>query len=352
MSYKYLNQPEHLTSQLVLGTMLFGSLVNEDEAFQILDYFFDQGFTHIDTAPIYPSPCSQEAYGLTESIVGKYLRARSLTSSSSPVHISTKFPNYSEKLPYLRSHSGPISFEELRSSLYSSLDRLSICCIDAFFLHWPSRSVNNFGKIVYSPTPSDNTNSFDHLSDSLGALIELAIDQSLALVGVSNETPLGVDRLLAASAAYHYTGKLAIQNPYNLLTPYFDLALYEFCLYKGVSLYAHSPLAFGSLATHQKQVDKTQTRLSRFPQYFSRYSRNTQFLREALSQLAVRHDISLENLALRYVLSNAAVSHVLVGPRTVGQLKTITAAFHEGPLSLEVISEIHQIYQALPGFAF
>lgn len=337
--------------QLVLGTMLFGTLVEERQAYQILDYFFENGYTHLDTAPIYPSPCSSETFGLTEQILGRYLALHQSTHLLS-ARVSTKFPNCSAKLPYARRISGPISYAEFCSAYTQSLERLSYCKVNAYFLHWPERQVNNFGKIVFEGYSGPASEQISNLDASLSELIFFASDAGIPTVGISNETPLGLQRLVSASKASSCNVNLAIQNPYNLLTPYFDIALRELCLYQNVPLYAHSPLAFGVLAGCFPHISCRVGRHAFYPSYFARYSRTTSNLLESLRDLSCALRISLEELAIRYVISNPAVSHILIGPRTLLQLHSCISSFRNGPLCKSIIDKINVVYASTPGFSF
>ena len=338
-----------MAPKLVLGTMLFGTLVSEEHAYSILDSFFDKGFSHIDTAPIYPSPCRFDLYGVTESIIGRYFTSRSKLISQTAI-VSSKFPCSSTKLPYSRSLQGPISFKELLASYNSSLLRLSLDHLHAYFLHWPNRTVNNFGRVV-TALPHDHS-PYSELKHSISSLIELCKSLNISTAGISNETPLGLVCLLDVSRSLGYSGNLAIQNPYNIITPYIDIALSELCYCHNIGLYAHSPLAFGVLSRSSVSSQSSDSRASLYPEYFSRYSLNTELLLAELCKLAHSAEISLLELSIRYVLSNPCVSYIIIGPRTVEQLDVAASAFSGGALEGDLIDEIHGLYRRVAGFAF
>lgn len=66
-----------------MGTMTFGSQTDEAEAFRILDRCFDEGINFYDTAEGYPVPPDTKWVGRTEEIVGRWLKTRTATRSSS-----------------------------------------------------------------------------------------------------------------------------------------------------------------------------------------------------------------------------------------------------------------------------
>ncbi|MED6295749.1 MAG: aldo/keto reductase, partial [Chloroflexota bacterium] len=69
MDFTNLGKAGLKVSKLCLGTMIFGSTVNETESISIIHRAIDDGINFIDTANGYNN-------GLTERIVGKALEGR------------------------------------------------------------------------------------------------------------------------------------------------------------------------------------------------------------------------------------------------------------------------------------
>ena len=67
-------------SRVSLGTMLFGTTLNKSESFSILDKFYELGGRALDTAQMYPVPCTKEKIGFTERIIGEWLTSNNLRS--------------------------------------------------------------------------------------------------------------------------------------------------------------------------------------------------------------------------------------------------------------------------------
>src|SRR5581483_5005400 len=63
-------------SEICLGTMTFGTVSDEQEAFAIMDTAADAGVNFIDTADVYPMEGSLETVGRTEEIVGSWLKGK------------------------------------------------------------------------------------------------------------------------------------------------------------------------------------------------------------------------------------------------------------------------------------
>tara|TARA_Y100001960_G_scaffold269332_1_gene294830 strand:+ start:37 stop:273 length:237 start_codon:yes stop_codon:yes gene_type:complete len=76
MNFKKLGNTDLKVSSLCLGTMTWGEQNNQKEAFEQMDFSFEKGINFFDTAEIYPSPCYEKTYGLTEKIIGNWLKEK------------------------------------------------------------------------------------------------------------------------------------------------------------------------------------------------------------------------------------------------------------------------------------
>ena len=63
-------------SNLCLGTMIFGSQCDRAQSFAIMDAASEGGINFLDAADIYPAGSSGSAIGLTESIIGEWLKGK------------------------------------------------------------------------------------------------------------------------------------------------------------------------------------------------------------------------------------------------------------------------------------
>ena len=85
-------------SRVSLGTMLFGSSLDQSNSFSLLDEFYKLGGRAIDTAQMYPVPCKEINIGITEKIIGEWISKNNLKSQ---FFISSKIAGKSDKLPFL-----------------------------------------------------------------------------------------------------------------------------------------------------------------------------------------------------------------------------------------------------------
>ena len=77
MNYRYIGKSGLRVSPICMGTMTFGTQTPyEKVAFEIMDKAYDAGVNFFDTAELYPVPPSGKLAGLTEEIVGRWLKTK------------------------------------------------------------------------------------------------------------------------------------------------------------------------------------------------------------------------------------------------------------------------------------
>ncbi|MFT5483887.1 MAG: aryl-alcohol dehydrogenase-like predicted oxidoreductase, partial [Halieaceae bacterium] len=77
MNKRRLGKSSLVVSDICMGTMTFGNQADEKESFRIMDMAFDAGVDFYDTAEMYPVPPDKKYQGLTEEIVGRWLKTKS-----------------------------------------------------------------------------------------------------------------------------------------------------------------------------------------------------------------------------------------------------------------------------------
>lgn len=132
MNRRPLGRSELVIEPLVLGGNVFGWTVDEQKGFEILDAYVDAGFTAIDTAEGYPNWVPGNPPGMSETIIGKWLKAR---GNRDAVHIFTKVN--SGKKP------GGLKADGIKASVEASLQRLQTDYIDLYFSHWPDAEASH-----------------------------------------------------------------------------------------------------------------------------------------------------------------------------------------------------------------
>lgn len=323
-----------------LGTMTWGEQNSEAEAHAQLDEAIAQGINFIDAAEMYPVPPRAETQGRTEQYLGSWLKARGRRDR---VIVATKATGPAD-FPWLRGGPRP-SRAHLREAIEGSLRRLQTDYVDLYQIHWPDRSTNFFGKLGYEPKDDAGAVPIEETLEALDALVRAG---KVRHVGISNETPWGLQEYLRLAAARAWPRIASIQNPYNLLNRSFEVGLAEFAHREAVPLLAYSPLGFGVLSgKYLGGARPPQGRLTRFSR-FTRYTgERVERAVAAYVDLARRHGLDPAQMALAYVASRPFVASMLIGATTMAQLRANIAA---GALALpeDVVAQIENIHRDHP----
>lgn len=117
-------------SPICMGTMSFGEeQVDAHTSHRILDHALERGVDFIDTAEMYPVPPSAGLYGLTERIIGDWLRKRPEVRAR--IVLATQAAGPVRVYGWLRNGSADVSADHTVVSCESSLRRLHTKDIDA-----------------------------------------------------------------------------------------------------------------------------------------------------------------------------------------------------------------------------
>jgi aryl-alcohol dehydrogenase-like predicted oxidoreductase len=311
-------------SRLAIGTMTFGSQMDESSAHRLLDQAYEAGINFFDTAEIYPAPASAETHGVSETILGGWLQGR----PRDRIVISTKVAGRARPegphLPWVRGGKTAIDCTHVSAACETSLRRLGTDYIDVYQPHWPDRD-----------TP------LEVQLDAFERLIEQGKVRHFAL---SNETAWGLTALCAASS--HVTRPVAVQNAYNLLQRRSEYDLAEACRREQVGFIAYSPLAMGVLTgKYGKGMRPEQARLSTFSRYGEMYLQD-RLLAVADAYVAVARSYGLDptEMAYAWVRQQPIVSCTLSSFSRVEQLPVFLRSA-EVRLDEAVIRELDGVRQ-------
>lgn len=340
MKYQPLGRSGLMVSRICLGTMTFGQQNSPDEAFHQLDLATQAGVNFLDTAEMYPIPPNGRTGGATETIIGTWLARR---GGRDQLVLATKVAG--PGLNHLTRRPSAFARESIRAAVDGSLRRLQTDYIDLYQLHWPERKANFFGQLGYRHVDDAD---FTPFVEVLSALADEVASGRIRHIGVSNETPWGLMRYLAAAEAAGLPRPVSIQNPYSLLNRSFEVGLAEIAIREDCGLLAYSPLAFGTLSGKYLNGEQPKTgRLSLFPQY-GRYTgaRAIAATRTYLA-IACRHGLDPAQMALAAVLRERFVTAAIIGATTLSQLETNLAA-ESLVLSPEVVAELDAAHAENP----
>ena len=320
-----------------LGTMTFGEQTGEADAHSQLDFALASGVNFFDTAEMYAVPPRAETCGVSESIVGRWLKGQ----QRDRIIVATKVAGPSRNLGWIRNGPPALDRANIRAAIDGSLQRLQTDYIDLYQLHWPERNQPMFGQWQFDPAQERECTP---IRAQLEALAELVEEGKVRTIGLSNEHPWGVMQFVRLSDELRLPRVLCTQNAYSLVNRTFETALAEVCHREQVGLLAYSALAFGHLTGKYLADPAAPGRLTQWPAFGQRYGKpNVIPAVTAYAALAKKHDLTLAQLALGFTRSRWFVSSTIIGASSLAQLQETLPATRT-PMSAELLAEIDAIH--------
>ena len=181
---------------LALGTMYFGTRVEERAAFAILDRYAELGGQWLDTSNNYSFWTSDTGFGgQSEELLGRWLR----TNPGVAVRLSTKVGAQPTRPGGFPDHVEGLSRDAVRRSLAGSLDRLGVDAVDLYWAHVEDPQV----------PPED-------LAATFGGVVHEGL---VARWGVSNHPSWLVERIRAAAEQAGHEQPTGYQQRYSYFQP-------------------------------------------------------------------------------------------------------------------------------------
>jgi aryl-alcohol dehydrogenase-like predicted oxidoreductase len=290
-------------SRLCLGTMTFGLQCDEPTSAAILDRAAEGGIDFLDSSDAYPLGGDLSTRGVTEEILGRWLRGR-----RDRFIVATKCFAPTGPAPF----DGGNSRKHIMSAVDASLRRLQTDYIDLYQLHG------------YDPaTPIDET---------LGALDDLVHAGKVRYVGASNFLTYQLVRAVGRTQTLGLARLDSVQPRYNLLFRQIEREMLPYCGEDGIGVIPYNPIAGGLLSGKHVRTSPPPEG-SRFTlgtaaqNYQSRYWHDREFdTVEALGALAAEAGVSLVTLAVAWVMAHPAVTAPIIGASRPDQLDASLAA--------------------------
>lgn len=298
-------------SRLGLGTMTFGSQVDELEAEDQLTAFLEAGGTFVDTAPVYGE-------GRAEALVGDLLAKRGVRDD---VVLASK------AVVGLRRGQvvSDASHGHVLAQLDASLRALRTDHLDLWQLH------------AWDPlTPWEET---------LAALEHAVSSGRVRYVGVSNFSGWQVG--VARTSATRALGPLLVshQVEYSLLNRTIEDEVVPAAQHLGLGTIAWSPLARGVLTGKYRSGVPSDSRAAvpQWEHFMAPYlSPECAPVVESVARAAEGLDVSPAHVALAWVRERPTVATTLLGARTTAQLRTLLAS-ETLDLPAEIVSALDDV---------
>ncbi|MFF5447439.1 aldo/keto reductase [Streptomyces sp. NPDC012888] len=296
MRYRHLGGTGIEVSVQALGTMMFGAVGNpdHDDCVRIVHAALDEGINFVDTADMYSA-------GESETIVGKALRGR----RRDEVVLATKGHF---RMGEGRNRSGN-SRRWLVQAVEASLTRLGTDWIDLYQVHRPD--------------------PYTDVEETLAVLGDLVREGKIRAFGCSTFPAEEI------AEAHHVAERRGLprmrteQPPYSLLARGVERDVLPVARRYGMGVLTWSPLASGFLSGRirpGRDVDMTRGRAALTPARFDPAVPGNLAKLEAAGRLIEVADgigRTLPELAVAFPLAHPAVTSVIIGPRTMEQLRDL-----------------------------
>ncbi|WP_420627466.1 aldo/keto reductase [Candidatus Leptofilum sp.] len=296
MEFRRLGRTGLKVSTICLGTMQFGWSADEATSYGIMSRAVELGCNFFDTADIYSRWVEGNDGGVSEQIIGNWLRASDVRRDS--LVLATKVRGQMGDGP----NDQGLSRVHIMQSVENSLRRLQTDFIDLYQVHWPDEE-----------TP---------LEETLSALTDLVRAGKVRYIGCSNYPAWLLAKSLWVSDVKNLARFDSLQPHYSLVhRAEFERELQPLCLDQGVGVIPYSPLAAGFL-TGKYRRDSPLPESARADGVRNRYMNEQGFTAvDTLEAIGKAHNATVAQTAIAWVLANPAVSSAIIGANSIAQLE-------------------------------
>ncbi len=306
MNYQRLGSTGIKVSRLGLGCGNFGGVGSapaffgmgetEAQAAALLDRAHDAGITLLDTADAYGG-------GRSETFIGNWLKAKGSAVRDQLV-VSSKVYNPVGPGPNQRG----LSRVHILRQIDATLTRLATDRLDLYLIHE-----------VDPETP---------LEETLRALDDVVRAGKVRYIGASNIEAWRMAVARGVSDLHRLARFEWVQNSYSLLDRTAEREMLPLCADQHIGFTAFSPLAGGWLTgKYRSKQYPDGSRMTLRPEPYLHLATDRVFHGlERFAEAARARGVSMEALALAWVLHHPQVDMAIVGPRTPAHLDSALAA--------------------------
>ncbi len=291
-------------TNLCLGTMQFGWTADEAASVSVLDGYVEAGGNFIDTADIYSRWAPGNPGGVSEEIIGRWMKER---GNRGDLVVATKVRG--------QMWDGPdgegLGRAHIERAAEDSLRRLQVETIDLYQTHWPD-----------DDTP---------LEETLTVFGELVKSGKVRYVGLSNSPTEHMSEVLRLASENGLPGIVSLQPHHNLVwRKEYEARKAVFCEENGIAVIPYSPLEGGFLTGKYRRGQPLPD--SQRAGGVKRFLTDDGFdVVEALGKIASAKGTTIAAVALAWSLTRPAIVAPIIGANNTQQLADLLPA---GDLSL------------------
>lgn len=282
---------------LCFGGNVLGWTADAQRSFELLDALLASGLNFVDTADSYSTWAPGNKGGESETIIGKWLKAR---GNREKVILATKVGS-----PMGEGKKG-LSKEYIRAEVEDSLRRLQTDYIDLYQSHRDDES-----------TPQEET---------LEMYAELIKAGKVRAIGCSNFKAERIESALEASRKHNLPRYETLQPEYNLYDRSgYESSLEAVCVKNGLGVIPYFSLASGFLSGKYRSAEAAASvaRAGMLKKYFN--ERGMRIL-EALDEVARELKAKQAQVALAWLMARPSITAPIASATKVEQLHELVEA--------------------------
>jgi aryl-alcohol dehydrogenase-like predicted oxidoreductase len=328
--YHLLGQTGLYVSELCLGTMTYGGAkgiwesigsLQQEAVNEQVQFAFEAGINFIDTANVY-------SLGKSEMLLGQALQTLGLPREQ--LIVATKSTGAMDESPNGRGQSRNHIFHQVDASL----KRLQLDYIDLYQVH-----------------------GFDPLTpfeESLSALNDVVRSGKVRYIGLCNLAAWQIMKALGVSDRSGFAKFVSVQAYYTIAGRDLEREIVPLLQDQKLGLMVWSPLAGGLLSGKFSGADDQGPAGARRTTFdFPPVNKERVFkCVDAMRPLAQQRQVSVAQIALAWILSRPFVSSVIIGAKTMDQLRDNVAATRVelGADEIKKLDDVSQLPPEYPGW--
>ncbi|MEU5375083.1 aldo/keto reductase [Streptomyces sp. NPDC003631] len=279
---------------LSLGGNVFGWTADEAQSFAVLDAYTAAGGNFVDTADSYSAFAPGNKGGESETIIGKWVKAR---GNRADVVVATKVSQHPD-------YPG-LSGANIKAAADASLRRLDTDYIDLYYTHFDRPEVP--------------------VEEIVGALDELVKAGKVRSIGASNISAERLQESLDVSDRENLARYVALQPHYNLVSrDTYEGALQDVASRAGLAAVPYFSLAAGFLTgKYRPGTTVDSARAGRAGEYLK--SERAARVLAALDEIAQARGAEIATVALAWLADRPTVAAPIASARTPEQLPALLA---------------------------
>jgi aryl-alcohol dehydrogenase-like predicted oxidoreductase len=277
---------------LSLGGNVFGWTADETQSFAVLDAYAAAGGNFVDTADAYSAWVDGNVGGESETIIGKWVKAR---GNRDDVVIATKVSQHPD-------FQG-LTAANIKAAADASLRRLGTDHIDLYYTH--------FDKVEVP------------VEEIIGALDELVKSGKVRHIAASNISAERLEASLAFSEREGLARYVALQPHYNLVSrDTYEGELQDLAERTGLAAVPYYALASGFLTGKYREGEVVEGARAAGAGKHLETERGRKVL-AALDDIAEAHRVPVATVALAWLAARPTVAAPIASARTVEQLPAL-----------------------------